>query len=97
MARAKPDLRELAVDLRLEGRSYREIATVVPVAKSTLSLWLRDVPLTDEHRAHAYVGCLVVHVRRSTDLNRRIAGWWQGIAAGLDRPIGTMIPPSGVV
>ena len=31
----------------------------------------------------AYVGCLVVRVRRSTDLNRRIEGWWSGIAAGL--------------
>ena len=46
----KPELRARAVELRLEGRSYREIATVVPVAKSTLSLWLRDVPLTEEHR-----------------------------------------------
>ena len=47
--------------------------------------------------AEAYVGCLIVHVRQSTDLNRRVAGWWQGIAAGLARPVGTMISPSGVV
>ena len=34
-----------------------------------------------------YRGCLVVSVRRSTDLNRRIAGWWKGIAesAAYDR------------
>jgi transposase-like protein len=51
MAKAKPDLRARAVELRLEGRSYREIAEVVPVSKSTLSLWLRDLPLTDDHRA----------------------------------------------
>ena len=30
-----------------------------------------------------YHGCLVVHVRRSTDLYRRIAGWWLGIADSL--------------
>src|SRR5687768_13501487 len=51
MVAAKPDLRAVAVELRLQGRSYREIASVVPVSKSTLSLWLRDVPLTDAHRA----------------------------------------------
>lgn len=33
-----------------EGRSYREIREVVGVSKSTLSLWLRDVPLTDEQQ-----------------------------------------------
>lgn len=27
-----------------------------------------------------YRGCLVVKVRCSTDLNRRIAGWWRGIS-----------------
>lgn len=35
-----------AVRLRRSGLSYNEILEKVPVAKSTLSLWLRDVPLT---------------------------------------------------
>ena len=48
--RAKDDLRALATAMRKEGRSYREIRDVVGVSKSTLSLWLRDVPLTDEQR-----------------------------------------------
>ena len=48
--RAKDDLRETAVAMRAEGRSYREIRHVVGVSKSTLSLWLRDVPLTEEQR-----------------------------------------------
>jgi hypothetical protein len=47
---AKDDLRAVAVEMRLAGKSYREIAEVVPVSKSTLSLWLRDVPLTAEQR-----------------------------------------------
>lgn len=52
--RAKDDLRKTAVAMRKEGRSYREIQEVVGVAKSTLSLWLRDVPLTeDQQRALA--------------------------------------------
>lgn len=48
--RAKDDLREIAVAMRKEGRSYREIREVVGVAKSTLSLWLRDIPLTDDQQ-----------------------------------------------
>ena len=45
---AKDDLREIAIAMRKEGKSYREIAEVVPVSKGTLSLWLRDIELTDE-------------------------------------------------
>ncbi|MDP9070198.1 MAG: hypothetical protein M3N68_02710 [Actinomycetota bacterium] len=45
----KEDLRREALALRLQGKSYREIQQFVSVSKSTLSLWLRDTPLTDEH------------------------------------------------
>jgi hypothetical protein len=48
--RAKDDLRATAVAMRQDGRSYRDIQAVVGVAKSTLSLWLRDVPLTEEQQ-----------------------------------------------
>ncbi len=44
---AKDDLRATAVAMRQEGRSYSEFQELVPVSKSTLSLWLRDV-LVDE-------------------------------------------------
>ena len=49
---AKDDLRALAVQMRLEGKSYRQIREALPspVSKSSLSLWLRDVPLTEEQR-----------------------------------------------
>lgn len=47
---AKDDLREQAVALRLEGRSYRQIQEALGVSKGSLSLWLRDVPLTDEQQ-----------------------------------------------
>ncbi len=39
-----------AVALRKKGCSYNEILQRVPVARSTLSLWLRDVPLSEEER-----------------------------------------------
>ena len=48
--RAKDDLRERAIELRKQGRSYREIRDEIPVAKSTLSLWLSEVRLTEEQK-----------------------------------------------
>jgi hypothetical protein len=36
--------------MRAQGRSYREIQQVVGVAKSTLSVWLRDVPLSEDQQ-----------------------------------------------
>jgi len=38
--------KELAISLRQGGRSYSEILQKVSVAKSTLSLWLREVGLS---------------------------------------------------
>ena len=39
-------LKEHAISLRKDGKSYKEIREIVPVSKSTLSLWLRDIQLT---------------------------------------------------
>lgn len=41
----KPKEREKAIKLRKRGFSYSEILKEIPVAKSTLSLWLRSVGL----------------------------------------------------
>ncbi|MCU1674467.1 MAG: hypothetical protein JWN77_2580 [Frankiales bacterium] len=63
--RAKDELRELARELYGQGRSYREIERELSVARSSLSLWLRDLkgaglatpqqaePAADERRARA--------------------------------------------
>jgi len=48
--RAKDGYRAQAVELRKQGLSYNQITKIVPVSKSTLSLWLKDVGLTEEHR-----------------------------------------------
>lgn len=48
--RAKDHLREEAVRLRRSGASYRQISDELGVSKSTLSDWLGQVPLTEEHR-----------------------------------------------
>lgn len=43
---SKSSQREYAISLRKQGKSYSEILAELPVAKSTLSLWLRSVGLS---------------------------------------------------
>ncbi|MBU2068060.1 hypothetical protein KKE13_00535 [Patescibacteria group bacterium] len=43
-----------AIKLREKGKSYSEILKKVPVCKSTLSLWLRDVKLTSKQLNELY-------------------------------------------
>ena len=43
---SKPDEKLKAIELRRRGLSYREVLRHVPVANSTLSLWLRQVGLS---------------------------------------------------
>ncbi len=45
-ARHSKSTKELAIEMRKKGCTYNEILAVVPVAKSTLSLWLREVGLS---------------------------------------------------
>jgi len=42
--------KEKAISLRKKGLSYSEILKQIPVAKSTLSLWLREVGLSEKQR-----------------------------------------------
>lgn len=42
--------KETAILLRKKGYSYKEILKQVPVAKSSLSLWLKDLPLTKSEK-----------------------------------------------
>lgn len=43
---AKENLKHKAIQLRKQGKTYSEILKQIPVAKSTLSLWLREVGLS---------------------------------------------------
>lgn len=46
---AKHELHDRAIDMRLKGASYNQIKRELKdVSKSTLSLWLRDYPLSPE-------------------------------------------------
>lgn len=42
--------KEKAIALRKKGLSYKDILKQVPVAKSSLSLWLKDLPLTEAEK-----------------------------------------------
>ena len=50
----KMDMRTLAIALRKKGLSYNEIRQQVPVAKSSLSLWLKHIRLSAKHRKRLY-------------------------------------------
>ena len=43
----KLQMRTLAEKMRLEGHSYSSIQKKIGVSKSTLSSWLREIPLSD--------------------------------------------------
>jgi hypothetical protein len=47
---AKDDLREKARELRTQGLSYNEIVARLGVSKSSVSLWVRDLPCPERFR-----------------------------------------------
>lgn len=43
-------LKRKVVELRKQGKSYSDILKIIKVSKSSLSLWLKDVPLTNDQK-----------------------------------------------
>jgi hypothetical protein len=56
---------------RLQGASYREILQDLDVSIASLSLWLRDVPLTDAYRAESKRRTAAAAQKRSISMKRR--------------------------
>ncbi len=56
-----------AIELRKKGFSYNEILKRIPVSRSSLSLWLKDVPLSEDQMKYL--------------LKRRLNSWKAGGAA----------------
>jgi predicted transcriptional regulator len=85
--RRKDDERQLAEALRAAGRTYDEIAAELGVSKSSLSLWLRDLPPPDPERGRvamdptaervAYAGEVptTTEGRRALARDLRLGGW----------------------
>lgn len=62
---AKDGLRQKAVAMRVDGCSYRQIGEEIGVAKSTLSNWLRDIPITEEQKQALFLRKVVNGERRA--------------------------------
>ncbi|MFF4651235.1 hypothetical protein [Streptomyces sp. NPDC001380] len=74
--RAKDHLRARARELRLEGRTYDEISAELDVSKSSVSLWVRDLPrpaprMTPEEKARHMNEVRWEPLRRERDAERR--------------------------
>ena len=51
---AKSEARLLALKMRRDGRSIRDITQVLSVSKSSVSLWCRDIQLTQKQRSKLF-------------------------------------------
>ncbi|MBI2624250.1 helix-turn-helix domain-containing protein [Candidatus Parcubacteria bacterium] len=63
--------RQKAISLRKQGWSYREIRTEVAVSKSTLSSWLKGLPLKPEHKERLYTKQIAILSRGSQSQKAR--------------------------
>jgi len=59
----RPQLKQEAVNLRRKGLSYNEIKKEIGVSKSTLSLWLKTVPLTIKQKERLYTKSVLILAR----------------------------------
>lgn len=66
--RSKDEHRALATELRKQGLSYNGIQARVPVSKSTLSRWLREIPLNEDQRR-------ILEANTASSNERRIAAF----------------------
>jgi hypothetical protein len=69
----KPEMRAKARDLRKEGRTYDEIVAALGVSKSSVSLWVRDLPKppTPPERLHRMREARWAPYRAERDRRRR--------------------------
>ncbi|GHB18596.1 hypothetical protein [Streptomyces chryseus] len=72
---AKDDLRAAARDLRLQGLTYDQIQAQLGCSKSSISLWVRDLPkpdprYTDEER-HTLMNAGLARLRATQDQKRQ--------------------------
>lgn len=65
------EFRERAVQLRKRGLSYGEIRKVIPVSKSSLSLWLKHIRLSPAHRQRLYTKKILVLARGAPSQKER--------------------------
>lgn len=59
------------MELRGAGKSYREIAEILSVSRSSCSRWLKDMPLTTDQQKALQERTAPVYLRRAATLRRR--------------------------
>lgn len=67
----KSGIRDKAIALRKKGLSYGEILKHLDVSKSTLSLWLKSVPLSPQHKERLYTKQIQILSRGSQSQKER--------------------------
>lgn len=63
MVKSLVQKKKIAVEMRKNGLSYNDILKELSVAKSTLSLWLKDLPLTKDEEA-------ILEDRKNSNISR---------------------------
>ncbi len=63
--RGKVEEQERARDMRARNMTLQDIATELGVSKSSVSLWVRDVPFTPSKRAPVRSNVCIPLVKRS--------------------------------
>jgi DNA-binding transcriptional MerR regulator len=71
MERNYKKLKLKAIELRKRGLSYGEIKKKINVAKSTLSYWLKSIPLTPEQRKRFYTRAVLALARGAQSQRER--------------------------
>lgn len=62
--------KEKAISLRKKGKSYGEINKILGLAKSTLSTWLKDLPISQKVKAQNIHNAKVIWAKNITDFNK---------------------------
>ncbi len=72
-------------------------ATGFPLAQFSRATLKKHNPRTPRRNVGPrYGGCLTISVRKSTDLNRRISGWYEGIVRSVPWGVGQFGRPPGL-
>jgi hypothetical protein len=90
--KAKDDLREKCRQLRIEGLTYDDIAKLTGASKSSLSLWLRDLPhefpgSKEQRQARLEVTCAQKRADRAVVRAAEIASAARAVGSLADREL----------
>jgi hypothetical protein len=84
------NLKSEAITMRRKGASYSQIRENIKVSKSTLSLWLRDLPLSDKRiRELRDFSEIRIEKYRETRRKKRESRW-DGVRVAAEKTLGSL-------